>query len=424
MEKVILVSIKSSTYYRNRTSNNAGKESLEELKRLTETAGGQVIHSVLQKRPRFDPATLIGKGKAQELFTISRQINVKTIIFDEELTPAQQRNLEDITRTKIIDRTRLILDIFARRAHTREGSLQVELAQLEYLITRLTGWGWGFSQQVGGIGTRGPGERKLEVESRHMRNRITKLKRELKSLKKHRDLQRKKRGIIPLPTITLVGYTNTGKSTLLNQLSHDSPSHPVHVDDKLFATLDPTTRRVMLPSGQVVLFTDTVGFIRKLPHALIAAFHATLEEALDTDILVHIVDASHPERNHQEETVLSVLKELGYDSENDPFHKLITIYNKADCLSENQKKFLIREGICLISALNGEGIDGFLNKIQGMLHHTKRYMEVTIPFTHMDIVQRIYRIATIIEERHEPDGLHVKMMIDPQNYGRIEKALR
>ncbi|MBD3271779.1 MAG: GTPase HflX, partial [Elusimicrobia bacterium] len=274
MEKVILVGV-SYPKKRNKKNSNHTISSLEELKRLTNTAGGTSVATIIQNREKPDPAYLIGRGKALELFNLSRSLNTKTIIFDEELTPAQQRNLEDITKTKVIDRTRLILDIFARRAHTREGALQVELAQMQYLITRLTGWGRGFSQQLGGIGTRGPGERKLEVESRHMRNRITTLKKELAYLRKHRDIQRKKRTYVPLPTITLIGYTNAGKSTLLNTLSLAEAEHRVYVDDKLFATLDPTTRRVTLPDDQIVLFTDTVGFIRKLPHSLIAAFHAT-----------------------------------------------------------------------------------------------------------------------------------------------------
>lgn len=422
MEKVILVGVRQ-TANKKFNANNLMRESLDELKRLTETAGGYVTQLIFQKRPRYDPATLIGRGKAQELFDLSKQTKVRTIIFDEELSPAQQRNLEDITKTKVIDRTRLILDIFARRAHTREGSLQVELAQLQYLISRLTGWGKGFSQQMGGIGTRGPGERKLEVESRHMHNRITKLKSELKNLQKHRDLQRKKRTTVPLPTITLIGYTNAGKSTLLNILARQSPEHSVYVDDKLFATLDPTTRRVALPDNQIVLFTDTVGFIRKLPHTLIAAFHATLEEALNTDILVHVIDGASPEMNHQIETVMSVLKELGYDPENDPAKQLISVYTKADSLSPIQRKQLVKNSDLLISGLTGEGIPVLLKKIQEILQRSKKYTAIVIPFSKMDILQRIYRIATIIEEDHKPDGIHLKIMIDPQNYGRIHKAL-
>ncbi|MFH1380135.1 MAG: GTPase HflX [bacterium] len=421
MEKVILVGVEQ-TDKKSRNSPKHMHESLDELKRLTVTAGGFVARSILQKRPRFDPATLIGKGKAYELLDLSKELNVKTIIFDEELSPAQQRNLEDITKTKVIDRTRLILDIFAQRAHTREGSLQVELAQMQYLISRLTGWGKGFSQQMGGIGTRGPGERKLEVETRHMRNRINHLKKELISLRKHRSLQRKQRTVIPLPTITFIGYTNTGKSTLLNTLSKQSAEHAVYVDDKLFATLDPTTRRVTLPNNQVVLFTDTVGFIRKLPHSLIAAFHATLEEALNTDMLVHVVDASSPEMQRQMETVISVLKELGYNPD-DLNKQLITIYNKIDRLSDQQRKNLVKEGICAVSALTGEGIYDMLDTIQKILHQHKKYADITVPFAKMNIVQHIYRIAAIIEEEHTPEGLHLKIMIDPQNYGRILKKL-
>lgn len=417
MEKVILVGVEK------KNNPDSSQKSIRELKRLTETAGGTVVRSIIQKRDKLEPATLIGKGKAQELAELSKQIKTKTIIFDDELTPAQQRNLEDITKTKVLDRSRLILDIFAKRAHTREGSLQVELAQLEYLITRLTGWGWGFSQQAGGIGTRGPGERKLEVESRHMRNRITKLKRELKSLKKHRDLQRKKRQVVPLPTITLVGYTNAGKSTLLNRLSGTESKNPVYVDDKLFATLDPTTRRVVLPDGQIVLFTDTVGFIRKLPHSLIAAFHATLEESFHADIIVHVIDASSNELDRQADTVNAVLNELGSTINQESEDTYITVYNKIDCLSDNEKKNLLHNGICPVSAQTGEGIHAFLKEIQKKLYKTKKYSDIIIPFNKMHILQKIYKIATIMQEKHEYDGIHLKIMIDPQNYGWIHKQL-
>jgi GTP-binding protein HflX len=381
---------------------------------------------MLQKRDKFEAATLIGKGKAAEIAAFAHENNVKTIIFDEELTPAQQRNLEDIIKAKVLDRTRLILDIFAQRAHTREGSLQVELAQMEYLSTRLTGWGWGFSQQVGGIGMRGPGETKLEVESRHMRGRITRLKKEIALIKKHREQQRKKRGIIPLPVVTLIGYTNAGKSTLLNRLSQQgsAPKKPVYVDDKLFATLDPTTRRVMLPDGQIMLCTDTVGFIKKLPHTLVAAFHATLEEALYSDVLIQVIDASSPERTRQMQTVAEVLRELGYDKNKKQDAPLIAVYNKTDRLQPGEKKLLVKDGSLCISALTGEGVDALLIETQKLLNRHRSSASVVIPYTRMNMLPWMYRNTHIVNEQHKQDGIHLRITVDDINKGRIEKALK
>jgi GTPase len=421
MEKVILVGV----YKSKKKGRQEIEESLRELSRLTETAGGVVKATVIQERDKFNPATLIGKGKADEIAALAKEEKIKTIIFDEELTPAQQRNLEDIIRAKVLDRTRLILDIFAQRAHTREGRLQVELAQLEYLSTRLTGWGWGFSQQLGGIGVRGPGETKLEVESRHMRERIHRLKKDIALIKKHRDQQRKKRGIIPLPVIALIGYTNAGKSTLLNMLArqHFNPKQNVYVDDKLFATLDPTTRRIMLPDGRIILCTDTVGFIKKLPHSLIAAFRATLEEALYSDVLIHVVDAASSEHIQQMTTVMKVLEELGYQGKGAHNPALITVYNKTDALSERDKKMLMKDGVPFISARTGFGVEEMLQQVQKELNADRSSAEVLVPYNRMDVLQWIYRITQIIKEEHREDGVHLKIMIDDINKGRIKKAL-
>ncbi|MCX5783438.1 MAG: GTPase HflX, partial [Elusimicrobia bacterium] len=259
-------------------------DSLDELRRLCETAGGAVLSCVNARVENFNPALLIGKGKADEIAALARENSAKTVIFDEELSPAQQRNLEEIIPAKIIDRTRLILDIFARRAHTREGVIQVEHAQLSYMLPRLTGRGTAMMQQTGGIGTRGPGERQIEYDRRRIKDRLSRLKKEIDLIRRERQIRKKNRDKIPMTQIAIAGYTNAGKSTLLNFLTKGKAG--VYVDDKLFATLDPTTRRVYMPGGKVALFTDTVGFIQKLPHSLVAAFRSTLEEIAQTNAII------------------------------------------------------------------------------------------------------------------------------------------
>ncbi len=322
------------------------EDSLEELGQLARSAGAKVSKAVIQERERFDPAFLIGKGKLEELKRIT-QSGIDLVIFDDDLTGTQQRNLERFLGVKVLDRSALILDIFAQRARTREGYLQVELAQLNYILPRLVGLGERLSRLGGGIGTRGPGETKLEVDRRIIRRRMTKIQRELERVRRHRALLRKPRRRIGLPTVSLVGYTNAGKSTLMNSLTHAG----VLVEDRLFVTLDPTIRILSLPGGKRVLLSDTVGFIRKLPHQLVAAFKATLEEVVEADLLLHVIDASSPRMEVQIQAVEQVLGELGISDKAN-----IKVYNKMDLLGGpigNKGSF--RDGIA-ISALTGDGI--------------------------------------------------------------------
>ena len=305
------------------------EDSINELSELAATAGAEVIAKLIQKRGKPDPAYYIGEGKAKELAILAITTHADLVIFDDELYPAQQRNLEKLLKTKVIDRTWLILDIFASRAQSKEGKIQVELAQLCYLLPRLVGKGTALSRLGGGIGTRGPGETKLEVDRRRIRRRISVLQKELEEIAKRRGLQRSNRKKSGLPLVSLVGYTNAGKSTLFNALTDAE----VFVEDKLFATLDPTIRRCYLPSGDFMLLADTVGFIKKLPHDLVAAFRATLEEATYSDLLLHVVDASHPGKDEHCEAVQEVLRALGIGDK-----PVITVLNKMDLYPANSKE--------------------------------------------------------------------------------------
>ena len=324
-------------------------ESLDELARLAQTAGARVAARLAQKRPRPDIKYFIGEGKAAELQELLVEHNANLLIFDSELTASQTRNLEELLATKVIDRTELILDIFALHAHSREGKLQVELAQAEFTLTHLSGHGVSMSRLGGGIGTRGPGETKLEYDRRRARRRISELKYEIEKVRRERSLRRDKRRGSRLPVAAIVGYTNSGKSTLLNYLTNAG----VLVEDKLFATLDTTTRRFRLPGGRVILISDTVGFIRKLPHQLVAAFQATLEEVAEADLLLHVVDISQPNYEDQIAAVYQVLEELKCATK-----PLITIFNKTDLLAEPIKEKILRkyQPAVSISALTGAGL--------------------------------------------------------------------
>lgn len=394
------------------------EKSLEELDRLADTAGAEIITQVLYKVEKYNPAYFIGKGQAEKTAKICQENNLQTVIFDDDLSPAQQRNLEEIIGTKIIDRTKLILDIFAKRAHTAEGKLQVELAQMDYLLPRLSGKGVALSQQVGGIGTRGPGERKLEYDRRKIRDRVATLRREIDKLRQYRARQRQTRHEVPIPVIALVGYTNTGKSTLLNTLTQ---AH-IFVEDKLFATLDPTTRRVILPNKQKVLFTDTVGFIRKLPHQLVAAFRATLEEVTQADILLHIVDASHPEYEQQMTTVYKVLQELNIADK-----PTVTVFNKIDLLSNKWriKRLLVNHPDSVaISALKHINLHDLFVKLTSVLDQPLKEKTFFIPYEKYNLASNLFASGNISKQEFKPQGILIKAKIDQKTGNFLKKYIK
>lgn len=402
-----------------KSDRGGSTHSLEELRRLSETAGARVMAEVMARMQRFNPATFVGSGKAEEIAGLAKEHGVRTIIFDDDLSPAQQRNLEEVVSAKIIDRTRLILDIFAQRARTQEGELQVELAQLTYMLPRLGGRGEAMMQQTGGIGTRGPGERKLEVDRRRIRDRISRLKQSIETIRAERDVRRRKRAQVPVPQVALAGYTNVGKSTILNRLTKGEAG--VYVDDLLFATLDPTTRRVKMPEGGWVLFTDTVGFIQKLPHALVAAFRATLEEIANTDCVLHVQDASAPQLEQQCKTVVETLEELG--AQDIP---VINVFNKTDALSKPELELLKARnpGAVFMSAHTGAGVEELLTGVQNALSKTWRPREITLPPGQNALVGEIYNLSMVKSRKNHADGSTTLSLLSTDgNYQRIIKRL-
>jgi GTP-binding protein HflX len=361
-EKALLVGVELKGRYNRRGDRWPIEDSLNELAQLARTAGVEVVGQTYQKLEAVNPAYYIGKGKVEEIRMLKDDLSFNVVIFDDELYPRQQRNLEDKLGVSILDRTGLILDIFAKHAHTREGALQVELAQYEYRLPRLTRlWTHLSRQAVGGVGLRGPGEKQLEVDRRRIRERITRLRRELQQVRRHRELHRRRRRKAAIPIVAIVGYTNAGKSTLLNAVSGAN----VLVEDKLFATLDPTTRRVKLPGGRVALFTDTVGFIQKLPPQLIAAFRATLEEVLEADLLLHIVDITNPLALEQSRVVEETLEELGAADK-----PVVVALNKIDLLPDPERIQEMLKGFrnsLAISAKEGIGLRELLSRISSIL---------------------------------------------------------
>lgn len=409
MEKVIVVGViaKGLKY--------DTEDSLQELESLVNTAGGEVIERVIQKRDKFDPAYLIGEGKAREIAEILKKNGIRSVIFNNELSATQQRNLEELFDAKVIDRTRLILDIFAQRARSAEGKLQVELAQLKYMLPRLTKKGIWLDGQFGGIGTRGPGEKKLEYDRRKIHRRILKLEEEIRKIGLHRGGQIKRRRRMGIPVVSIIGYTNVGKSTLLNAFIENDVCY---VDDKLFATLDPTTKRVKLKSGKVVLFTDTVGFIRNLPHQLIAAFKATLEEIKNSDLLLHLIDISDPNHIEKQKVVNEILKELNADE-----IPVLDVYNKCDLISQEEFNFYKGKGMLMISAKNMININAVLERVDDMLRGNFVVKRFLIPYAKFDILKEFYRLANKVDIEYTDNGVLVKIICDRWTLGKLKKIL-
>lgn len=392
-EKVILVSVEEDP-------RDDTEECLKELEELAKTAGAVVVGVMIQKREKIHPGTYIGKGKIEELSLFIEEKGATSVVCDDELSPAQLKNLEEALQIKVIDRTVMILDIFAKHATTREGNIQVELAQLRYRSSRLVGLRSSLSRLGGGIGTRGPGEKKLEMDRRLIRDRISILKKELEGIKKARETARKQRSSNPIPLVAIVGYTNAGKSTLLNTLTDAG----VLEEDKLFATLDPTTRNLELESGQQVLFTDTVGFIRKLPHHLIEAFRSTLEEAKYADIILHVVDVSNPSAYTHMHTVYETLEMLG--AGNKP---VITAFNKVDKLEESTVVKDCQADVTVkISAKKRMGLEELLSQIEEMMRKQKIYVEKIFSYQDAGKIQLIRKYGQLLEEEYREDGIFVK----------------
>ena len=395
-------------------------DSLAELGELTTTAGGEVVDTGIQKMESLSPATFIGKGKAEEFADLCRRQDVDTVIFDDDLSPAQCRNLEKIFECKILDRTSLILDIFAQRARTREGKMQIELAQLQHLLPRLTRF-WGhLSRQSGGIGMRGgEGESQLEADRRKVSERIDRIERDLDAVRRQRATQRAGRQRSQWPLASIVGYTNAGKSTLLNALTGSD----VLAKDILFATLDPTTRRLKLPTNQNVLLTDTVGFIKKLPHGLVEAFKATLEEVVRADLLLHVVDISHPQAEEQIAAVDAVLKEIGADEKS-----TVMILNKMDrldpegtgagggALNRLREKY---PHAAAISAATGEGIPALLAEIGTQLRPKREFLELRIPHEQSAVIARLHKVGQVIERRYNGKTARFKARIPPHHHAEF-----
>ncbi len=393
------------------------EDSVEELKQLADTAGAQVVARFLQKRPKPDPAFFIGKGKVQELALFVQQENVDLCIFDDELSPAQQRNIEQAMGIRVLDRTALILDIFAQRARTNEGKLQVELAQLQYNLPRIMGKGLSLSRLGGGIGTRGPGETKLEVDRRRIRDRIAYIKECIGKVKSVRTLHRASRNKASVPTVSLVGYTNAGKSTLLNTLTNSD----IYAKDQLFATLDPTTRQLDLPDKQQAILTDTVGFIQRLPHQLVAAFQSTLEEVIEADVLLHVIDVSHELYKEQSNAVYHVLEQIGAKDKT-----IITVYNKIDKLPEDSAlpaRLAQEENSVCISAKAGLNLDKLLEMIAENLKLKAVEDYFLIPYSESAVAAKLHSVGTVLEQEYLAEGTQLKVRLDANQLDEFEKYL-
>lgn len=408
LERVVLVGLW------NAGTVHQAENSLLELAALAETAGSEVLDGVLQRRPHPDPGTYIGAGKAAEVADLVEALGADTVIVDGELAPSQRRSLEDIVRVKVIDRTALILDIFAQHAKSKEGKAQVELAQLEYLLPRLRGWGESMSRQAGGrvaggegIGSRGPGETKIELDRRRIRSRMAKLRREIAAMRPARATRRASRRRHQVPAVAIVGYTNAGKSSLLNRLTGAG----VLVEDALFATLDPTVRRTQTPDGRTYTLTDTVGFVRRLPTQLVEAFRSTLEEVAEADVLVHVVDAADPDPEGQIRAVRTVLREIdGAEAIRE-----LVVLNKADVADpETVDRVRRAEDAVVVSARTGRGLDELQRRIAEVLPRPRELVDVVVPFERGDLVNRVHTDGEIETEDHIATGTVLRARVDPE----------
>lgn len=410
-ERVILVAVEMDE--RNSRSAMETEACLDELEELVKTAGATAVARSIQKRERIHPGHYLGPGKIEEVKAMVAAYNATGIVCDDELSPAQLKNLEQMLDTKVMDRTMVILDIFAARALSGEGKIQVELAQLKYRLSRLVGIGASMSRLGGGIGTRGPGETKLETDRRYIKERIAELNREAQDIRTHRELLRAQRSKKGTPVISLVGYTNAGKSTILNYLSDAE----VLAEDKLFATLDTTTRKVELPGGSEIFLTDTVGFIQKLPHHLVQAFRATLEELQYADILLHVVDASNPNRTEHMKVVYETLKSLG--CENTP---VLTVFNKMDNDVELPLPMdTMARDIVQVSAAKGEGMDVLLERIEKLLQSFRKSMTALVPYTEGSLIGWVHGRCEIIREEHTGEGVLLEVYVDEESANRLAK---
>ncbi len=407
-DRAILVSLVTGD-----ESDDLVRYSMEELVRLAETAGVEVLDTAVQKREKADSKWFIGKGKVEEVRERLRELSGTTVIFNQELSGGQVRNLEEFLDAKIVDRTQLILDIFAQRAKTREGILQVELAQLSYLLPRLSGQGKNLSRLGGGIGTRGPGETKLETDRRHIRNRITDLRRQLEEVTRHRRLHRERRKKSGVYQVALVGYTNAGKSTLLNRMTKSD----VYAENQLFATLDPTSRSLPLPSVGEVILTDTVGFIQQLPHDLVAAFRATLEEVLEADLILHVVDASSSMREAHIRVVDEVLAELGAQGK-----ETITIYNKIDLCTPSEREMIpTGEDTMAISAMNDDHLEALAEVLERRL--MGEVVKMRFPIDRGDLIALAYRVGDVLESVTEEDAVALTVKLQSKAYAASASRL-
>lgn len=402
-ERIILVAVATA-------DGDDTEQSLDELEELGQTAGAVTVAKVIQNREKVHAGTYVGKGKIEEIKNLAISLDADAVVCDDELSPAQYHNLQDALEIKVIDRTVMILDIFAKRASTSEGKLQVELAQLRYRASHLVGGRSELSHLGGGIGTRGPGEQKLEMDRRLIKERITLVKRELEQVKRTRELTRKKRQENPTPVVAIVGYTNAGKSTLLNYLTGAG----VLSEDQLFATLDPTTRKLVREDGEEMLFTDTVGFIRKLPHHLIRAFRSTLEEAKYADIILHVVDCSNPDLDMQMYTVYETLRKLEIGDK-----QIVTAFNKIDRLEGEQVlKDLRADRTVRISARSGEGVEDMLDALNELLKAGQVLIDKIIPYTDGSQINLLRKYGQVLEESYENDGTKVKAYV-PREYAYL-----